>query len=218
MPNTLSEENYLKAIYHIGKQGNGKTSATAIAAALGNNPASVIVMIKKLVEKKLIQYDKTKGAKLTEKGLKVAFLIVRKHRLWEVFLHDSLGYQWDEVHDMAEQLEHVHRDDFADRLEKFLGYPEYDPHGDPIPKSDGQMPVIQRKTLAEIEPGKSCQVVGVKDTSTPFLQYLHQLNIGIGTRLKVLERIEFDGSIHLLSGKDIKITVSKKFVDNILVA
>ena len=218
MPNTLSEENYLKAIYHIGRQGNDKASATTIAEALKNNPASVVVMIKKLVEKKLIQYDKTKGAKLTEKGLKVAYLIVRKHRLWEVFLHDSLGYQWDEVHDIAEQLEHVHREDIADRLDKFLGFPEYDPHGDPIPKSDGKMPVMPKRTLAEVEPGKSCKVFGVKDTSTPFLQYLHQLDIGIGTKLKVVQKIEFDGSMNLIIGEDKKVTVSKKFVDNILVS
>ncbi len=218
MANTLSEENYLKAIYHIGKRDNDKASATSIAEALKNNPASVIVMIKKLVEKKLIQYDKTKGAKLTEKGLKVAYLIVRKHRLWEVFLHDSLEYQWDEVHDIAEQLEHVHRDDLADRLDKFLGFPEYDPHGDPIPKSDGRMPVIPKRTLAEVEPGKSCKVFGVKDTSAPFLQYLHQLNIGIGTKLKVMEKIEFDGSMNLIIGDNMKTTVSKKFVDSILVA
>ncbi len=218
MPNTLSEENYLKAIYHIGRQGNDKASATAIAEALKNNPASVVVMIKKLVEKKLIQYDKTKGAKLTEKGSKVAYLVVRKHRLWEVFLHESLGYQWDEVHDIAEQLEHVHRDDIADRLDKFLGFPEYDPHGDPIPKSDGKMPVIPKKTLAEVESGKSCKVFGVKDTSSSFLQYLHQLNIGIGTKLKVVEKIDFDGSVNLVIGEDKKATVSKKFIDNILVS
>src|SRR5579859_1890444 len=214
MPNTLSEENYLKAIYHIGKRGDDKASATSIAEALKNNPASVIVMIKKLVEKKLIQYDKTKGAKLTEKGLKVAYLIVRRHRLWEVFLHDSLGYQWDEVHEIAEQLEHVHRDDLADRLDKFLGFPEYDPHGDPIPKSDGKMPVMPKRTLAEVEPGKSCKVFGVKDTSIPFLRYLHQLNIGIGTKLKVVENIQFDGSMNLVIGEDKKATVSKKFIDN----
>ncbi|HLZ17766.1 MAG TPA: metal-dependent transcriptional regulator [Cyclobacteriaceae bacterium] len=218
MPNTLSEENYLKAIYHIGKRGDDKASATSIAEALKNNPASVIVMIKKLVEKKLIQYDKTKGAKLTEKGLKVAYLIVRRHRLWEVFLHDSLGYQWDEVHEIAEQLEHVHRDDLADRLDKFLGFPEYDPHGDPIPKSDGKMPVMPKRTLAEVEPGKSCKVFGVKDTSIPFLRYLHQLNIGIGTKLKVVENIQFDGSMNLVIGEDKKATVSKKFIDNILVS
>lgn len=218
MTQTLSEENYLKAIFHIGKQGQDKASATSIAEALGNNPASVVDMIKKLVEKKLIQYDKTKGAKLTEKGLKAALLIVRKHRLWEVFLHDKLGYHWDEIHEMAEQLEHIRHDDLADRLVKFLGFPEYDPHGDPIPKSDGQMPRIPKKTLSEVEPGKTCQVLGVKDTSTAFLQYLLQLNIGIGTKLRVRSKIEFDGSMNLTIGKDTDVSVSKKFVESILVA
>ena len=218
MTQTLSEENYLKAIYLIGKQGNDKASATAIAEALKNNPASVIDMIKKLAEKKLIQYDKSTGAKLTDKGLKASLLIVRKHRLWEVFLHDKLGYHWDEVHEMAEQLEHIRHDNLADRLEKFLGFPEYDPHGDPIPKSNGQMPLIPKKTLAEMEPGKTCQVVGVKDTSTAFLQYLQQLNIRLGTKLKVQAKIEFDGSMNLIIDKGTPVSVSKKFIESVLVS
>jgi DtxR family transcriptional regulator, Mn-dependent transcriptional regulator len=218
MPQTWSEENYLKAIYHIAKAGQSKAGATAISEALGNNPASVIDMLKKLVEKKLIHYDKTRGAKLTDKGNKTALLIIRKHRLWEVFLHDKLGYSWDVVHEVAEQLEHIHHSDLADRLDKFLGFPEYDPHGDPIPKSDGQMPAIPTKTLNEVEPGKSCQVVGVKDTSPTFLQYLQQLRIGIGTKLKVISRIEFDHSMQIIIGKDEAVSVSEKFVDSILVA
>jgi DtxR family Mn-dependent transcriptional regulator len=217
MKQTLSEENYLKAIFHIGRQGQYKASTTTIAEALGNNPASVVDMIHKLVQKKLIQYDKTRGAKLTEKGLKAALQIVRKHRLWEVFLHDKLGYHWDEIHEMAEQLEHIQQDDLADRLERFLGHPEYDPHGDPIPKADGQMPRVPRKTLSEVPPGQSCQVVGVKDTSATFLQYLLQLKIGIGTRLKVNFKIEFDGSLNITPARATPITVSKKFVESILV-
>ena len=130
---TFSEENYLKAIYHLEKQGHRKVSATAIAEELDNNPASVVDMLKRLSDKKLIQYDKNKGAVLTAAGQKVAVLIVRKHRLWEVFLHDKLGYSWDEVHDIAEQLEHIRDYDLPDRLDKFLGFPKYDPHGDPIP-------------------------------------------------------------------------------------
>ena len=125
---TLSEENYLKIIYHLDKQGLKKITPTAIAEALNNNPASVVDMIKKLVEKKLLQYEKTKGVKLTEKGKDIAVLIVRKHRLWEVFLLEKLGYGWEEVHDIAEQLEHIQHAELADRLDKFLGLPKYDPH------------------------------------------------------------------------------------------
>ena len=217
MEQTLSEENYLKAIYHLGKTGSEKISATAIAEALGNNPASVIDMLKKLTDKKLIQYDKVKGAKLSDKGHKAAIQIVRKHRLWEVFLQEKLGYAWDEVHDIAEQLEHIQDKQLADRLEKFLNFPEYDPHGDPIPKSNGQLPEASRIMLCDQEQGASCRVVGVRDTSPSFLQYLQQLNITIGTKIKVIEKIVFDESLILNIAKEKNVTVSKKFAENILV-
>src|ERR1700722_4466455 len=139
---TLSEENYLKVVYYLSLKEGEKISPTAIAESLDNNPASVIDMIKKLSDKKLIQYEKSKGVKLTEKGKKTALSIVRNHRLWEVFLLEKLGYAWDEVHDMAEQLEHIHHPGLADRLDKFLGFPQYDPHGDPIPKSNGKIPSL----------------------------------------------------------------------------
>jgi DtxR family Mn-dependent transcriptional regulator len=217
MMQTLSEENYLKAIYHIAGQGSDKVSVTAVSEALGNNPASVVDMLKKLTKKKLIQYDKSNGAKFTEKGLKSALLVVRKHRLWEVFLHSKLGYNWDEVHAMAEQLEHIQHLDLADRLEKFLGFPEYDPHGDPIPKSNGQMPNTFKKMLSETDVGESCTIVAVKDTSSVFLQYLQHLSITIGTKVKVLERIQFDGSMTIQIRRDLKTTVSRKFAESLLV-
>ena len=215
---TLSEENYLKAIYMVGgPAGTGKISPTAIADALGNNPASVVDMIRKLVDKKLIQYEKTKGVKLTDKGKKTALLIVRKHRLWEVFLLEKLSYTWDEIHDIAEQLEHIQHPDLADRLDKFLGFPQFDPHGDPIPKSNGEIPVASNTTLEETEAGKKCQVVGVRDTSTAFLQYLKQLSVGIGTRISIVEKIAYDGSLVIKIGAEQNTTVSKKFAENILV-
>lgn len=215
---TLSEENYLKAIYNIGRlAASEKISPTAIAEALGNNPASVVDMIKKLVDKKLISYEKSKGVKFTDKGKKAALLIVRKHRLWEVFLHDKLGYTWDTIHEIAEQLEHIQHPELADRLDKYLGFPQFDPHGDPIPKSNGELPVTSATTLAEVETGSKGTVVGVKDTSTPFLQYLKQLNVGIGTRISVVERIVFDSSLVIKIGNGGNTTVSKKFSENILV-
>lgn len=214
---TFSEENYLRAIYRISQEGAAKISPTAIAEELKNNPASVVDMLKKLTDKKLINYDKKKGAKLTEKGIKTAMDIVRRHRLWEVFLLEKLGYGWEEIHDIAEQLEHVHSDDLADRLDKYLGFPDYDPHGDPIPKANGKIAAIHKTTMMEMESGSSCQVVAVKDTSVEFLQYLEKLGIGIGTRLKVLEKISFDNSLVIQLGKGDKINVSKKFGESILV-
>ena len=194
MLQTLSEENYLKAIYHIGKQSKGKVRATAIAEELTNSPASVVDMLRRLTEKKLIQYDKSKGARLTDHGHKIALLIVRKHRLWEVFLHDKLGYTWDEVHDIAEQLEHIRDYDLPDRLEKFLGFPEYDPHGDPIPRSNGKLPVLKSKPLSAIEVNRKIKITSVSDNSPDFLRYLDKQGIGLNDT--------FDGSVLVeLKGK-----------------
>lgn len=214
---THSEENYLKAIFKIGKLDNSKISVKSIADELSNNPASVIDMLKKLTEKKLINYEKKSGAQLTEIGLATAIQVVRKHRLWEVFLKDKLGYSWAEVHDIAEQLEHIKHDELADRLDKFLGYPEYDPHGDPIPNANGKLPNISKKTMNEISVGNSCRIVAVKDTSPDFLEYLQILNIEIGTVIKVHERISFDGSIVIAIGEGKSSTVSYKFAESLLV-
>lgn len=214
---TNSEENYLKVIYHLGNEGKTKISPTAIAEALNNNPASVVDMLKKLVDKKFIQYEKSKGVRLTGKGMKLALLIVRRHRLWEVFLHDKLEYSWDEVHEIAEQLEHVHNLQLADRLDKFLDYPQYDPHGDPIPSASGEMADIHKTILSEVNEGKTCQVVGVKDTSSSFLQYLKKLDIGIGTKITIIEKISFDDSMIISIKNGAKTTVSKLFADNLLV-
>ena len=213
---SLTEENYLKAIYRLSQKGNRKITPTAIAEEIGVNAASVVDMIKKLTEKKLISYEKMKGAKLNDKGRKIAVAIVRNHRLWEVFLLDKLGYSWDVVHEIAEQLEHIRHEELADRLDKNLGYPEYDPHGDPIPNAKGELPSIANTLLSEIVIGKTCQLAAIKDTSAVFLQYLEQLSISIGTKIKVLEKIPFDGSMLIQIGKDTK-TVSKKLSDSLLV-
>ncbi len=218
LTHTLSEENYLKAIYNIFKSGPSKITPTAISEALGNNPASVVDMLKKLADKNLLVYEKSKGAKLTPAGMQVAISVVRKHRLWEAFLLEKLGYGWHEVHDIAEQLEHVHHPELADRLDKFLGFPQYDPHGDPIPKANGDSASSYKTLLAQVAEGKPCQVVAVKDTSTPFLQYLGKLGISIGTTITVSERIPFDNSTIVFIGSNpIPTTVSKIFADNLLV-
>ena len=146
-----------------------------------------------------------------------AISIIRNHRLWEAFLLEKLGYSWDVVHEIAEQLEHIKHPELADRLDKFLGYPVYDPHGDPIPNSNGEMPNTFKTMLSDIAIGKTCRVAAVKDTSSLFLQYLEQLSVGIGTRIKVLDKIDFDGSMSVQIGKDIKTIVSKKFADSLLV-
>lgn len=217
MVHTLTEENYLKAIFRISQNADVKITPTAIAEMLKNNPASVIDMIKKLSDKKLIAYDKREGVKLTENGLNHAIQIVRKHRLWEVFLLEKLNYNWDEIHDIAEELEHIQDDTLADRLDKFLGFPEYDPHGDPIPKANGKVPKSFSVTLAKVKDGTTCRVAAVRDTSSAFLQYLLKLNIGIGTSIRLVEKIPFDNSLVISIGGKEKTTVSQKFGENILV-
>jgi DtxR family Mn-dependent transcriptional regulator len=214
---TLSEENYLKTIYRLSQDEGVKITPTAIAEALKNNPASVVDMIRKLTDKQLIAYDKKTGVKLSPQGQKDAVLIVRRHRLWEVFLLEKLGYHWDEIHDIAEELEHINDTTLADRLEKFLGFPEYDPHGDPIPKANGKMAKPYSVTLAAMNTGATCRVAAVRDTSSSFLQYLLKLEIGIGTQIALIEKISYDDSLVIsINGKE-KTTVSQKFGENILV-
>lgn len=215
--NSLTEENYLKSIYRLSQVEDVKITLTSIAEDIGVNAASVLDMIKKLTEKNLISYDKIQGAKLLDKGKKGALAIVRNHRLWEVFLLEKLNYSWDVVHEIAEQLEHIKHPELADRLDAFLGFPEYDPHGDPIPKSSGEMPNTVKTLLSEIEVGQTCRVAAVKDTSSVFLQYLVQLHVSIGTKIKVLDKIPFDSSLSIQIGKEPAASVSKKFAENLLV-
>lgn len=215
---SLTEENYLKAIYHLYHKGIDKITPTALAEEMGINAASVVDMIKKLTDKKLISYEKQKGVKLTGHGNKIALDIVRKHRLWEVFLLEKLGYSWDIVHEIAEQLEHVKHIELADRLDSYLGVPRYDPHGDPIPNAKGEIPSTANTLLSEMKDGKVCHVTAVKDTSAVFLQYLEQLSIKIGIKIKVLEKIPFDGSMVVQIGKGVKTTVSKKFAESLFVS
>lgn len=216
MKKTYSEENYLKAIYHLSKMEN-KVSPKAIADALENNPASVIDMLKKLQDKLLITYDKFNGAFLTTSGELAALDIIRKHRLWEVFLVEKLNYGWDEVHDIAEQLEHIHDDQLAKKLDDYLGNPAVDPHGDPIPSSNGKMPVYATTPLSDIHVGQSCKVGSVRDTSAPFLKYLKQLGLGLGTTVNVIEKQEFDHSMVITIDNGAQKTVSHKMTAHILV-
>ncbi len=215
---THSEENYLKSIFKLSRLKSKKVSVKAIADALGNNPASVIDMLKKLTDKNLITYEKTSGAQLMATGLAVALQVVRRHRLWEVFLKEKLDYSWAEVHEIAEQLEHIKHSELANRLDKYLGFPEFDPHGDPIPDAKGKLKDTLRLTLSEIAPGITCRVVAVKNTSTDFLGYLQQLDIGIGTILTIIEKIKFDGSIKIHINNSVITSVSKKFAESLMVA
>jgi DtxR family Mn-dependent transcriptional regulator len=192
---TLSEEDYIKAIYHLSETENVSVATNAIAEQMSTKPSSVTDMIKKLSEKSLVNYKKYQGVSLTEKGRLVALTIVRKHRLWEVFLVDKLNFSWDEVHEVAEQLEHIKSEALIDKLDAHLGYPKVDPHGDPIPTKDGTFKKSVKKLISELPVSSKGVCVGVNDSSVAFLKFLDKNKIALGDTFKILDREEFDGSV-----------------------
>ncbi len=211
---TLAEENYLKAIFHLEHSLQGEISTNAIAEQMETKPSSVTDMVQKLAEKKLLTYKRYKGVRLTAEGKKVAINVIRKHRLWEVFLVEKLKFHWDEVHEIAEQLEHVHSEELITRLDQFLGSPEFDPHGDPIPDKHGILKRTEKKLLSELEKNQHGVCVGVKELSPEFLQYLDKKKISIGTKITVLGKEFFDGSMIIQVGND-QSFISKTVAENL---
>jgi DtxR family transcriptional regulator, Mn-dependent transcriptional regulator len=214
---SYTEENYIKSIYHLGRQNVlQETSTNSIAEYLTIKPATVTSMLKRLREKKLIDYQRYGKVTLTTEGIRQALQIIRKHRLWEVFLVDKLHFTWDEVHEVAEQLEHIQSEKLITKLDAFLEFPTHDPHGDPIPDTSGMFQVVSQTSLAEAAIGAPCHVVAVKDSSNEFLQYLMQLQITLQTQIKVLQRYDFDRSLQIAIGQRI-LTVSEQVAKNILI-
>ncbi len=214
---TLTEENYIKAIYVIQhKNDSGEVSVNEIAERLNTRPATVTDMLKKLSEKVLVHYEKYKKVQLTESGEKIALSILRKHRLWETFLCDKLNFSWDEVHEVAEQLEHIQSSKLIDRMDEFLGFPEYDPHGDPIPKANGELPPSRAIPLNELAENTQGKIVAVRDTSTAFLQQLERFNVEIGTKLTITERMPYDRSIWVKNESGESFQLSEKIAINLL--
>jgi DtxR family Mn-dependent transcriptional regulator len=213
---TSSEENYIKVIYHLSSSTPKGVNTNAIAIVLNTKASSVTDMVKKLSEKNLVSHQKYYGVTLTETGLREAKMIVRKHRLWEVFLVEKLGFSWDEVHDIAEELEHIKSEKLTNKLDAFLGFPNTDPHGDPIPDQKGEIRKINKSLLSEVAHQKLFLCVGVKDSSVEFLQYLNKQKITLGSHIKVLEKESFDNSIIIeLDGKEL--TISNKIATNLYV-
>lgn len=211
---THSEENYLKAIYHLTVQLEAEVPTNAIAEMMETKASSVTDMLKKLADKALINYIKYQGVSLTDKGRHAAKMIVRKHRLWEVFLVEKLAFTWDEVHDIAEQLEHIKSEQLINKLDDFLGNPTEDPHGDPIPDAQGKITKTEKLLLSELIENETAICVGVKDSSADFLQYLNKQKIALGAVIKVLGRENFDASLHLIIN-DTPLTVSSKIAGNL---
>jgi len=216
-PLSHAEENYLKAIYHLSSSGQKQVNTNAIAERLETKPASVSDMIRKLSEKSVISYVKYQGVNITEDGKKKALRVIRNHRLWEVFLVNKLHFHWDEVHEIAEQLEHIHSSLLISRLDEFLEYPKYDPHGDPIPDEDGVISSKPRIVLSDLSPDKISQLVSMIDTGTAFLNYLDKIGMTIGTKIKILDTFEFDGSMEIELDQSKSITISKQVANNLLV-
>lgn len=213
---TFSEENYLKTIYHLTIISNSEISTNAIAEKMETKASSVTDMLKKLAEKDLVNYKKYQGVSLTEQGKKAAKMIVRKHRLWEVFLVDKLDFSWDEVHDIAEQLEHIKSEKLINKLDDFLGNPTEDPHGDPIPDANGQIVKIEKQLLSELRENQAGICVGVKDTSSEFLKYLDKQGIALGSIIEIVGRESFDLSLKIkVVNKDL--TISNKIASNLFV-
>ncbi len=215
--NSFTEENYLKAIFKLSQKTDEGVSTNSIAESLETKASSVTDMIKKLSDKKLVNYKKYQGVNLTKKGKEIAVSIIRNHRLWEVFLVEKLNFKWDEVHDLAEDLEHINSKKLTDQLDAFLEYPKYDPHGDPIPDKNGNIQRHQDITLADLKTGDEGIVVGVKEHSKSYLNYLETINLVLGTEIKVNEIVDFDRSMSVSVNKSNDVNISHQASKNLII-
>ena len=212
---SFTEENYLKVIYHLSVISN-PVQTNAIAERVQTKAASVTDMIKKLSEKELVNYVKYQGVTLTEAGKLTAINIVRRHRLWEVFLVEKLNFKWDQVHEVAEELEHIKSTLLVERLDEFLEFPKVDPHGDPIPDQNGNFADLSFIKLSKLKMKEKGTITGVSEHSSPFLKHLEKLGLTLGKRIEISEIIDFDGSVELLID-DRKINISKEVAKHILI-
>jgi DtxR family Mn-dependent transcriptional regulator len=217
MSYTRTEENYLKAIYSLKIKHGKDVSTNSLAGRLDTKASSITDMIKKLSVKKLVEYEKYKGVNLTNKGKSVAINIIRNHRLWEVFLVEKLNFKWDEVHELAEQLEHINSEKLIDNLDLFLEFPKFDPHGDPIPTKDGKIPKREESFLvSEVKVGTVGIIVGVKNSEIEFLQFLEEMNLTLGKEIKVEKEFTFDKSRTVYMGTK-ELTLSEQVCKNIII-
>ena len=214
---SFTEENYLKVIHRLSEATSEDISTNAVAELMQTKAASVTDMLRKLAEKGWVNYQKYQGVRLSAEGEKIALSIVRKHRLWEVFLVDKMGFNWDDVHEIAEQLEHIESDQLINKLDEYLGFPKTDPHGDPIPNKEGILPELAYSHLSDIKATKTCKLMGVAQDSAVFLQLLTKLNLSLGAKLDIQEINEFDRSIFVSINDAAPIFISHEVAKNILV-
>jgi DtxR family Mn-dependent transcriptional regulator len=209
-----SEENYLKSIYNLSDSGNKIVTTNSISKILNIEPASVTDMIKKLSKKKLIYHEKYKGTKISKNGIIVALQIIRRHRLWEVFLYEKLNFNWDEIHEVAEELEHVSSDQLIDNLDKYLKYPKIDPHGDPIPNKLGEVDFVDKISISDLKIKEKGIVSRIINEDEGFFNLLNKLKIEIGTEVTILDKIDYDGSLDVLINNK-SVIISKEIAENI---
>lgn len=211
---TKSEENYIKEIYALEQKHKTDVNTNLLAEKIDTKASSVSDMLKKLAKKDLLIYQKYKGAKLNTKGEKIALSVIRKHRLWETFLVQKLNFSWDEVHEIAEQLEHIHSEKLTNQLDAFLNFPKVDPHGDPIPDANGNFITIKTICLSALAINEEGVFVEVKDDSDKFLKYLTKNNITIGAKIKVIDKEDFDNSITIEIDKK-QFNISEDVINNL---
>ena len=214
---SFTEENYLKAIYHLSDAGDKDVNTNMIADELNTAAASVTDMIKKLSTKKVITYKKYHGVNISESGKSIALQVIRKHRLWEVFLVEKLQFHWDEVHEVAEQLEHIRSPLLITRLDKFLDHPKIDPHGDPIPDESGNFSIGPQHPILDMTMGESGVITAVENSSSQFLKHLDKLGIRLGIKFKIKDRAEFDDSLEVQLEGGESVFLSKQVSENLLV-
>jgi DtxR family Mn-dependent transcriptional regulator len=213
---SFTEENYLKAIYHLSDSGSKAVLTNEIAEDMSTKPASATDMIKKLSVKELVSYEKYYGVKVTTKGKTGALQVIRKHRLWETFLVRKLSFSWDEVHEVAEQLEHIKSNHLIDKLDEFLGYPKADPHGDPIPDGKGKINIQPQAELGLLKAGYEGRIAAVKDSDSKLLRFLDKIGARPGARIRILEKEEYDESMEVTI-EEKRVFLSKEVAGNILV-
>ena len=215
---SFTEENYLKALYKLQEENGEAVATSALAQVMGVHAPSVTDMLKRMAQKKLVSYQKSKGSRLTEKGRQVAIGIIRNHRLWEVFLVEKLGFGWDQVHDLAEQLEHINSEALVNKLDAYLGFPKADPHGDPIPDANGVVPKSKAVLLSTLKVGQQGSFTGVSDHSAAFLNYIDKSGLSLGDNIKIKSIEEFDQTYTLqLKGKR-ELVVSYKVANSLLIS
>lgn len=211
-----SEENYIKSIYNL-QEKTEKVNTNSLAGFLNTSPASITDMLKKLKRKKLLEYKKYYGFRLNEAGNKEALKIIRRHRLWEFFLVSKLGMEWEKVHDIAEELEHISSPELINKLDDYLGKPKIDPHGDPIPDEKGKVVLLKQKPLKDLTPKQNAIVSSIGSQVPEMIEMLNDYGIGIGSQIKVLKAFEFDGSLQIKIGKKPECIISGMAAQNIFV-